>query len=265
MVTSGSVDKKQYDHNNVAAGYKLYENGFTMNKLEFELIRTALGDCTGLKILDLGGGLGTHARQAIEAGADFVHVVDISESMIEIGKGIAAQAGLEGRIRWNVADATIPLAEQGVTGVLGPGAYDVVMANWVFDHANTEDDLRGMWANIASSLKPGGKFLGVRCVSSGFNADHVSNGKYGVKFDDFKEIPGGARCTIIILNDPPTIFESTTMADSYNMTNDIPKGLGMIDFEIVPAEKAEVIKSDPEFWKEYLEAPHFAVVTAKRG
>ena len=263
MATSSGVDKKQYDHNNVAAGYKLYD-GVPMNKLESELIRTALGDCTGLKILALGGGSGSYARQAVKAGADFVHVVDISESMIEIGKEITGQAGLGERIRWSAADATIPLTEQGVTDVLGSGAYDLVMANWVFDHANTVDDLRGMWANVASSLKPGGKFVGVRCIFSGINADHVRDGKYGLKFEDFKEIPGGIRGTVVILNDPPIIFESTTMEDSYSMANDIPKGLGMVDFEIVPAEKTEVIKSDPEFWKAYLQEPHFAVVTAKK-
>jgi SAM-dependent methyltransferase len=47
-----------------------------------------LGDCTGLKVLDVGGGSGLHARKAIDAGATVVDVVDISPEMMRAGQEI---------------------------------------------------------------------------------------------------------------------------------------------------------------------------------
>jgi SAM-dependent methyltransferase len=253
-------EKIQYDK--VATQYKSYDD-LPMAKLEAELIRKALGDCTGLKVLDLGGGSGTHARQAVNAGAELVDVADISEAMMQIGKEIEAQAGRDGRIRWHFADASKPLAEQGVD-LLPPGQYDIVMANWVFDHAHTVQDLTGMWENIAASVKPGGKFLGIRVIRPGIWAEHVKVGKYGGKYEDISEIPGGVKCRVILMTEPPFSFGGTMMEDSYNMTNEVPRKLGITDFEALPAEESEVVTKDPEFWKEHLEEPLFAVVTARK-
>ena len=254
-------EKKQYD--DVATEYKSYDD-LPMARLEAELIRAALGDCTDLAILDLGGGPGTHARQAVKAGARLVDVADISEAMMQIGKGLESQVGEPSRIRWHVADASRPLVDQAAD-LLPPGQYDVVMANWVFDHAHSEDDLRGMWRNIASHLKPGGKFVGIRVIAPGIWATHVETGKYGAAYEDIAPIPGGVRCKVIFRTDPPFSFGGTMMEDSYSMANAIPGGFGIADFKTIPAEESEVVKGDPEFWKEHLAEPLFAVVTATKG
>jgi len=258
-------EKTQYD--GVADDYKSYDD-LPVAKLEAELIRTALGDLTGLKVLDLGGGSGTHARQALNAGAELVDVADISEAMMQIGKDIEASAPPRsggGRIRWFTADAGKPLAEQGAE-VLPPGSYDVVLANWVFDHAHTVDDLKGMWANIASSLRPGGRFVGIRVIKEGIWADYVkTSGKYGCRYEDIGEIPGGVECKVILLTNPPFTFGGTMMEDSYARINEIPKALGVTDFQTVPTEEAEIVKGDPEFWKEHLAEPLFAVQTAVKA
>jgi len=256
-----TADKTQYD--NVATEYKSYDD-LPMAKLEAQLIRTALRDCSGLKVLDLGGGSGTHARQAVDAGAEIVDVADISEAMMQIGKDIAAQTGHKDSIRWHTADASKPLAEQA-TGLLPPAQYDVVLANWVFDHAHTVEDLRGMWTNIASSLKPGGRFVGIRVTRPGIWADYVKEGKYGCKYEDIGEIPGGVKCLVTLMTDPPFSFGGTMMADSYDMINAIPRELGMVDFETVPTEEMDIVRKDPEFWRQHMEEPLFAVVTARRG
>lgn len=102
--------------------------------LERQLLDSALGDCTGLTVLDLGGGTGLKARQVLDHGAASVDVVDISADMIRTGQAIDAQAGREG-IRWYEADISQPLDYLG----LNDGRpYDLVMANWVFDHADSE-------------------------------------------------------------------------------------------------------------------------------
>jgi len=251
-------EKKQYD--DVATDYKSYDD-LPMARLEAELIRTALGDCTDLAILDLGGGSGTHARQAVRAGSRLADVVDISEAMMQIGKDLASRTGEASHIRWHVADASRPLGDQGIE-LLPPGEYDVVMANWVFDHAHTEHDLRGMWRNIATYLKPGGRFVGIRVIAPGIWAEHVKIGKYGAAYEDIAPIPGGVRCKVMLRTDPPFSFGGTMMRDSYEMVNSIPTEFGMTDFKTVPAEEADIVKGDMEFWKEHLTEPLFAVVTA---
>ncbi|KAH8897465.1 S-adenosyl-L-methionine-dependent methyltransferase [Thozetella sp. PMI_491] len=255
-----SSDKAQYD--NVAVEYKSYDD-LPMARLEAQLIRRALGDCTGLRVLDLGGGSGTHARQAVEAGASQVDVVDISEGMMQIGKDIEAKAGRGDKIRWFTADVSKPLREQGAD-ILPPGAYDLVMANWVFDHAHTTEELRGMWENLASAVKPGGLFVGIRVIAPGIWADHTKQGKYGCRYEDIEKIPGGVRCVVFFVTEPVFSFGGTMMEDSYAMVNDIPRQLGFPSFETIPDKDMDAIKEEPEFWKNHLDEPLFAVVTAKK-
>lgn len=73
-----AYSSQEYDDG--ATSYVLYEdpgqipNGFWV--MENQLHGIALGDLTGLTVLDLGGGAGLRARQAIDHGAAAVDVVD---------------------------------------------------------------------------------------------------------------------------------------------------------------------------------------------
>jgi SAM-dependent methyltransferase len=261
-MTSASGKKEQYDE--MAIEYNAYED-LPVARLEAELIRTALRDCTGLAILDIGGGSGVYAREAVKRGAKQVDVVDISDSMLQIGRDIEAKDSAKSRIRWLVGDGTRPLVEQGV-GILPYGQYDITMANWIFDHAHTVEELRGMWKNIALSLKPGGKFIGVRACAPGCFADYnMKTGKYGCLRSEVKSIPGGFQCKSTLLTKPPFSVGCTLMDDSYKLIDSIPRQLGMTNIKKLPEEETEIVKADPGFWKEQLDKPHFAVVTAIRS
>ncbi|KAH7386047.1 S-adenosyl-L-methionine-dependent methyltransferase [Pyrenochaeta sp. MPI-SDFR-AT-0127] len=209
-MTTASGRKEQYDE--MAVEYNAYED-IPVARLEAELIKTALGDCTGITVLDIGGGSGIYAREAVKAGATQVDVVDISDSMMQIGRDIEARSPEKSRIRWFLGDGSKPLENQGVD-ILPMGQYDLTMANWIFDHAYTEKDLRGMWENIAKSLRPGGKFIGVRAIAR----------------SDIKTIPGGFQCKATLLTKTPFSVGCTLMKDSYNMIDDIPRQLGMTNF-----------------------------------
>ncbi len=260
-MTPASGRKDQY--NEMAVEYSSYED-LPVARLEAELIRTALGDCTGLKILDLGGGSGSYARMAVEAGAWQVDVVDISDAMMQIGRDLEPSSPGSSRIRWLLGDVTKPLADQGVD-LLPAGRYDIAMANWLFDHAHTVDDLRGMWANIAASLRPGGKFIGIRAVAPGIFSDHNCKvGKYGCLRTDIRRIPDGLACRATLLTNPPFSVGVTLMEDSYSRTDAIARKLGMTNFRSMPELETRVVQADLEFWREHLDTPEFAVVTALR-
>jgi SAM-dependent methyltransferase len=238
------------------------------SKLEAELIHTALLSANygaGPHVLDLGGGSGLHARRALDAGAATVDVVDVSREMMRVGADIEASLAREGRIRWFEADLSRPVAEQlpqGEDGGLRPGGYDIVMANWLFDHATSVEELRGMWANVVGLMKPGGWFLGVRVQSVW--AEYMREGKYGATFAEIGEIPGGVKYVCGCRTQPPFEFGCTSMESTYSLADDIPKEMGLVDFQVVPPAETEVVKGDLEYWEDFLKEPNLAVVTARK-
>jgi len=254
-----TAEKTQYE--GFAVKYDSVED-LPCAQLEAQLVQAALGNCTGIKVLDLGGGSGLHARKAVNAGAAMVDVVDISPAMMQIGQDIETKLGREGIIRWHEADVSKPLNEQDIS-ILQPGQYDMVLANWVFDHATSLENLKGMWHNIAVYVRPGGKFLGVRVANP--RAECVQVGKYGVRFENVQQIPDGMRYQVACLTKPPFAFEGTSMEASYTLNDDIPRQHGFVDIRVLPSEDMEIVKSDTEFWKMYLEDPNFVLVTARKS
>jgi ubiquinone/menaquinone biosynthesis C-methylase UbiE len=247
--------KKDYDNSAVSYNhYSLLPSGI----LESQLVKTALGDCTGMNVLDLGGGTGLHARQAIDLGATSVDVVDISRAMLKIGQHIETSLGRTNSIRFIEADVAkslshLPLREDG---------YDVVMANWIFSFADTMELLEHMFGNIIINLKPGGRFVGVR------DADPWSpvfeNHKYGASCTSVTKIPGGVKYHCILHCDPPIEFEASSLEVIYSGSSEIYEKFGLTNVQIVPYESAEVVQKDPEFWKLFLERPSLAVVQASK-
>lgn len=259
LLAMSTINKSQYD--NVASQYNT-AGSLPCGKLESELVRIALGNCAGLRILDLGGGSGTHARQAVDAGAAVVDVFDISSEMLRVGQEAEAKLGRQDCIRWFQADATQSLAEQIEKSSLRPDGYDVVMVNWTFDNATSVSDLRGMWENVSSSLKPGGRFLGLKLED--VRAAYMRHGKYGVQFTEFEDIPGGQKYKVECLTQPSFTFEGYSMESTSSVTDDIFRELGLVDFEVIQPEETETVKSDLEFWDDFLVDPFFVMVTARK-
>jgi SAM-dependent methyltransferase len=252
-------DAGKMQYNSLAPKYASVEK-LPCSKLEGQLVQNALGDCTALKVLDLGGGSGLHARRAINAGATVVDVVDISPEMMRAGQEIETSLGRKDRIRWFEADLTKPVTEQVD---LEKDEYDIIMANWVFDHATSISELRSMYENVVKNLKSGGKFIGVRAKS--IRAQYMSYGKYGVTFTNVTEIPGGLKYQVNCVTKPPFSFDATSMESTYSLSDDIGKELGLVEIKAIPAEDTELVKNDREFWEDYLKDPNFVVVVAKKA
>ncbi|PQE12709.1 Ubiquinone menaquinone biosynthesis C-methyltransferase protein [Rutstroemia sp. NJR-2017a BBW] len=223
-----------------------------------QLIETALGDCTGLEVLDLGGGTGLHARQAIDLGATSVDIVDISPGMLKIAQDIENSLGRKDVIRFFEADVSKPLLDLP----LREDGYDLVMGNWIFDCAETMEVLEGMFQNIVKYLKPGGRFIGIRHADPWSPA--FENNRYGVSCPWIKEIPGGVKYYCVLHCTPPIEFEAASLEVIYSGSTEMYEKFGLTDITTVPYESAEVIQKDPEFWKVFLERPHLAVVQAMK-
>ena len=248
-----SIDK---EYNALAATYNAIEE-LPQSALYQEDVKRALGDCTGKAILDLGGGTGLHARNALALGAELVDVVDISPAMLEIGKNIDPA---EKRLRWHVADISkplthLPLEKQG---------YDITMVNWTFDHAKTIADLEAMWQNTARYTKKGGKLISIRMANP--RATSAKGVKYGVSFSHIEDIAGGLKYVYTTHIDPPLSCPGTSMSEcmDFEKAKLMARRFGFAEWSKVVDEEGEVVKSDPGFWEEHLRDPVWICVVATK-
>ncbi|MCJ1295898.1 hypothetical protein MMC34_007463 [Xylographa carneopallida] len=231
---AGNPVQDNYDKNADA-----YDQFITtpLGTLEQQLFNLSIKDCDGLKVLDLGGGTGLRARDALNAGARVVDVVDISREMMRRGQ------------EYEISLDHLLL-----------GLYDMVIANGIFDHAHNAQELETMWHNAAAYLKPGGRLIANRNNPLSQSAAH---GKYGVTFTDFQNFPGGLSFRYRTTTDPPLDFESIALEAYYSGSLEIP-GKFFKDFQNVPWEETPVVKAHPEFWRSYLAEPIFYIFTARK-
>lgn len=186
--------------------------------------------------------------------------------MMRVGEKIEQSLGRgDSAVRWFEADVSKPEEVARLPLRFKDEGYDLVMGNWIFDHASSMDMLDGMFRCIVAHLKPGGRFVGTRV----FNTPHApatSNPKYGATYKDIAEIPGGMFFRYVVHADPPAVFDAATMEVTYNPAKieEFHARYGLGETQIVPWGNASCIKEDAEFWKEFLEMPNLAVVTARK-
>ena len=110
--------------------------------LEEPIVRQALGDVTGLSVLDLGCGTGRHALRLAAAGAR-VTAVDFSEGMLSEAR---RKPGAEA-VRFLVHDLHLPLPFEA-------RGFDRIVSGLVLEHLS---DLRFVFGEARRVLKPGGR------------------------------------------------------------------------------------------------------------
>ena len=255
--TMSTTERVKKDYDISAATYNDYSS-LPSGQLESQLIKIALGDCTGLSVLDLGGGTGVHALEAVDLGASSVDIVDISPGMLRIGQE-AAERSLsreQSTLRFFEADVSRSLSHLPLRGE----GYDIVMANWIFSFADSIEVLEGMFRNVIGHLKPGGLFVGVRDADLWSPA--LKSAKYGASCKWVERIPGGARYYCMLHSTPPIEFEGVCMEVIYSGSTKVYERFGIGNVEVVPYERAGIVKKDPEFWRLFLERPYLAVVRA---
>lgn len=267
LLTSAGSMALQHEselYNSFAPQYDAIES-LPISTLYQQQVEYALGpDCSGLSVLDLGGGTGLHARKAIDRGARIVDIVDISPSMLEHGRAAGIRSGRSGEpIRWLEGDMSRPLQRNPETLPLEEGGYDIVMVNWTFEHAENMEELETMWANTAAFCKPGGQLISIRMANPWAKTD----GRYGVTLSDQEPIPGGARFLYTNHIDPPFAATGTSMEASWDFEKSkaLATKHGFVDFTKVPDEEMEVVKRDPEFWSLQIEDPMIICVVATKA
>src|SRR5215470_835328 len=115
-------------------------DGNALQALEGPMFREAVGDPTGLDVLDLGCGTGRHALWLAAAGAR-VTAVDFSEGMLAEARRKPGASG----VRFQVHDLREPLPFEAAR-------FDRVVSGLVLEHLS---DLRFVFGEARRVLRPG--------------------------------------------------------------------------------------------------------------
>jgi len=99
----------------------------------------------GMRVLDVGGGLGGPARTLAATYGAYVTVIDVTESFVRTGSALTARVGLADRVEHRVGDA---LALD-----VPPASFDVV---WTQNSGMNIADKERLYAGFARALRPGG-------------------------------------------------------------------------------------------------------------
>lgn len=118
-------------------------------------------------------------------------------------------------VRWFEADLSKPHELAHVPLRFKEAGYDLVMANWLFDHAGNMEILDGMFQSVVAYLKPGGRYIGTRAFNTP-RAPAIVSGMYGATYKNFEEIPGGLAYRYILHMDPPVQYDAASMEVTYD-------------------------------------------------
>jgi ubiquinone/menaquinone biosynthesis C-methylase UbiE len=109
-----------------------------------------IGEMAGKTILDLACGEGFYTRKFKQKGARYVVGVDISEKMIDLAQQEEAKKPLG--IEYVVSD---------VIELKKIGSFDLVVASFLLNYAQTKEQLLKMCQSIYANLKPGARFVSI--------------------------------------------------------------------------------------------------------
>ena len=127
-----------------------------------------LGELEGKSLLDLACGEGFYTRQFKLQGAAQVIGVEISEKMIELAR--LEEAREPQNIEYILGD----VFELGTIG-----SFDLVVASYLLNYAQTREQLLKMCQSIFANLKPGGRFVTINNNDSQSPTSYLSTEKYG--------------------------------------------------------------------------------------
>lgn len=236
-----------------------------MEELPGEIVATHLLRNTlaklphGIKVLDLGCGTGTYARMLVDMGvAEHVVGVDVSSGMVRLGQEMEMKRIGPERIEFHVADCSAPLDHLG----LERASFDLVMGNWLLNYASSRAELTGMWRNVATYLKPGGTFVGLKENVS--LDDHLKrDSKYGIKYTVVEKIEDGLKVHVVASTEPKVEFDGYSLQAW--LYEEVPVEVGMRDVihrKPTAEDLPDVARENMGFWEAFLDNPYCILGTA---
>ncbi|MBD2784938.1 class I SAM-dependent methyltransferase [Xenorhabdus sp. DI] len=228
--------KKKITYDSIGESFEQFANTVAQRKIEVRTIFDMVGDVTGKSVLDLACGYGYFGRELRNRGASKVIGIDISEKMVKLAKEKSTQHGddLEFYVR-------------NVCNMESFGKFDIVVAAWLFNNAESSEDLETMFRVITNNLKPSGRLIAYT-VEPDFQLSMGNFDIYGVNVLNEESWNGGFRHKAEFITTPPSSF--TFYRWSREHYEHALEKAGFKDFEWrKPSLLESDIKSYPEgFW-----------------
>ncbi|MET9532563.1 class I SAM-dependent methyltransferase [Streptomyces sp. NPDC006649] len=228
--------------------------------VEHHSVRQAVGDVTGLTVLDMGCGSGIYTRRLATWGARHVTGIDVSGGMLATGheREHAQQAG----VTYLRRDATRP----GPAGdPLLDGTCDVVVSVYALCYAVTEQELTGFLTTARRALKPGGRLVamtlnpdygrGVRYYAGyGFSLTQHEEGE-GAPVTLAATLPGGLPMSVTARWWSHRAYEKAASA----------AGFARSSWAVPTVSETGASQYGSAYWTAYLNAPQAVILNAAVG
>ncbi|MBO3464068.1 methyltransferase domain-containing protein [Aetokthonos hydrillicola Thurmond2011] len=204
-----------------------------------------LGDIAGKSILDLACGEGSYTRKLKLSGAGRVVGVDISQKMIELARQEEAKQPLG--IEYIVGD---------VLEIGKIGSFDLVVAAYLLNYAQTKEELLKMCQAIFINLQPGGRFVTINDNILLRPEFYSKSAKYGMNKSISGELQEGTPITYTM-----SINGSTFSFLNYYLSQETYESVFReVGFKQVRWQKLivspEVVEEfDQEFWQDLRDYP----------
>lgn len=175
----------------IADKYLAYVNGSATRAAEYRMMRMLAGDLRGARVLDLACGSGYYGRRFLEEGAASSHGVDQSPVMVEQARAISRALGDAATFQ-----ATDVLELQAI------GQFDVVVAAFLFNYAQSLQQLDEMAAKVRRHVVPGGRLV-LETINPEYRLSKGDFSGYGITVQS--EVPWheGACLTMAVAGSPP--------------------------------------------------------------
>jgi len=214
-----------------------------------------VGDVQGLQVLDVACGTGHYSRIMRKLGAARVVGVDLSPDMVRVARQTEEQEPL-GNIEYHAQDA-------GDMETLGQ--FDLAVAVYLFHYATSLEHLQGMCHSVARNLRPGGRFVTFvlnpgLCTAEGYYR------KYLVDIFARADMHDGDAYSFMFRVEDGWTSPLTVYYWSWNAVEGALQqaGFGAIQRKNPSVSASELERSEPDFWKDYLDCPHCVFLDATK-
>lgn len=215
----------------------------------------AVGNLSGLSVLDLACGTGIYSRILRRWGAARVVGVDLSEDMVRVARAHEAEDPLG--VEYVVGD---------VAGLDPLGTFAVAAGIYLLGYAENRESLVRMGEGIARNLKPGGRLL-TYFVSPEVSRSPGYYQKYGVDFFVAPDVREGEKMYFSLhLGDTVTPKLSNTYWTLETVGSAIEEA-GFTDIRWIRPELSEQgrAKYGDAFWEDYLRALPGVLLEAQKS
>ncbi|MEV5376692.1 class I SAM-dependent methyltransferase [Streptomyces nondiastaticus] len=240
-----SHDDLQYDR--IGEDYELSKTLPLTWYVERPSVLALLADVRGKNVLDLACGTGVYTRHARRLGAARVLGVDISPKMIEACR--AAEERMHLGVEYAVGDASaLPRL----------GEFDVLLAAYLFNYADSPEALERMARACARNLRAGGA-LRAFVAHPDFDFDRPLPERYGFSFEREPDPAHDGRIRVTAHTDPRISFSAYLPSGRAFEEAFAAAGFCDCSWETVQLSVDGELELGPAYWDDFRANPPWTV------